>query len=117
VPTEHKADKGARNQSLFREVNERIEELTANDAVPTEELWNFLCECSSTECVATVSLRYQEYEEIRRVPTHFPIKPGHHDPDIERVVEETERYAVVEKFGEAGKRAIELDPRRNGTAA
>ena len=110
---EEKGERGARNQALFREINERIEDITGNDAVPTTELWNFVCECANTGCVQTISLGADEYEAIRRVPTHFPVALGHEYPDIERVVEQNERYAVVEKFGEAGKKAVELDPRGN----
>jgi hypothetical protein len=107
-----KAGKAARNQALFRDINERIAEITAKDHIPKDELWDFLCECWNQDCMATISLSYDEYEAIRRIPTHFPVTPGHSDPDVERVVAETKRYAVVEKFGEAGITAIELDPRR-----
>jgi hypothetical protein len=109
---EEKREKGARNQSLFRDVNEKIEQLTGAQAVPTTERWDFLCECANRDCTATMSLTMEEYEAVRRVPTHFPILVGHDDPEIERVVRENDRYAVVEKFGEAGKLAVTLDPRR-----
>lgn len=103
---------GARNQALFRDVNERIEEITDRDGYPRLEPRDFLCECANTECKATISLTRDEYEEIRRIPTRFPIARGHDDAEIERVVEETDRYVVVEKFGEGGVLAVELDPRR-----
>ena len=41
----------------------------------------------------------------------FFVKPGHGRPELERVVEENERFAVGEKFGEAGEVAEKLDPR------
>jgi hypothetical protein len=37
---------------------------------------------------------------------------GHDIPEVERVVEENERFVVVEKFGESAVVAINLDPRR-----
>jgi hypothetical protein len=52
-----------------------------------------------------------EYEAVRRIPTHFVVAPGHDVPEIERVVEKTERYVVVEKVGDAGGFAVQLDPR------
>jgi hypothetical protein len=107
-------ERAARNQSLFREVNERIEE-TARPFDPV--FTTFACECADTACKEKVSLTYEEYEAVRRWPNHFFVKPGHVFLEIERVVDETgadgSRYQVVEKFGEAGKVAIGLDPRRS----
>ena len=54
-----------------------------------------------------------EYEKLRRIPTHFAVLRGHDIPEVERVVEENERFVVVEKFGESAVVAINLDPRRS----
>jgi hypothetical protein len=104
-------EKGGRNQALFRDVNERIEKLTIADAVPTSETWDFLCECANTECVATISLTYDAYEAVRRIPTRFVVLPGHVYPEIERIVDENGGYVIVEKFGEGGKMTVARDPR------
>jgi len=111
--TEARHEKAARNQSLFRDINERIVELTENGGVPKQELWELICECADAACVEPISLTYPEYETIRRIPTHFPIKPGHELVDVERVVERRERYHVVEKIGESGRIAVSRDPRRD----
>jgi hypothetical protein len=99
-----------RRQSLFRDVNEHIGELTENfdllDQVP------IICECASTECNKQIALTQAEYENLRRIPTHFAVLPGHDIPDVERVVEQNERFVTVEKFGESALAAIKLDPRR-----
>jgi hypothetical protein len=103
----------ARNQSLFREVNERIEDISH----PHDYL-EFLCECCADDCTESVQLSLEEYETVRRHPTHFVILPGHEAAgDVERVVGENNRYLVVEKTGEAGLAAVKLDPRRRGTTA
>jgi hypothetical protein len=95
----------ARNQSLFREVNERIEKLAGdNDVV------EFLCECSDPACAITVELRVSTYEDIRSNPTHFFVKVGHDMPEIECVVSQADGYAVVEKFMET-EFAKQVDPR------
>ncbi len=104
--------RGARNQALFREVNERIEQISEDQGIPTSELWDLLCECADTDCTENIAVTHDEYEAVRRVPTRFVVKPGHVYPDIERVVDENERYAVVEKFGDAGVVSVKLDPRR-----
>ena len=101
---------GARTQTLFREVSERVDELNETRAVNGE----LLCECANKECLETITLTRAEYEDVRRVPTHFFILPGHEVPEIERIVARADGYIVVEKHGEGGKAAVRLDPRRRG---
>ncbi len=100
---------GARTQSLFREVNERIETITSEERLAESEI---ACECADMDCVESIRLTLNEYEAVRRIPTHFLVAPGHDLPEIERVVEKNERYFVVEKFGAGGTAAVRLDPRR-----
>lgn len=103
-----RAERQGRNESLFREVNERIAELNQTFHVEGSE---FLCECSREECKQPVSISIDEYEGVRRASTRFFVLPGHEDESVERVVERNERYVVVEKFGEAADEADDLDPR------
>jgi hypothetical protein len=99
-------ERAAVNQSLFREVNERIEEL-----LPSASFMDFLCECASTECTDVVPLTVEEYNAIRADGNRFFVVAGHEIPQVEKTVEITDRYLVVSKLG-AGKRIAEkLDPR------
>jgi hypothetical protein len=84
----------ARRQTLFREVNERIEELVEDEETSIQ----ILCECSDTDCLATLELRKEDYDHVRTVPTWFATARGHELPEIERVVAEFDGYAVVEKI-------------------
>jgi hypothetical protein len=104
------ADEIARKQSLFREINERIDELI--ESADLQEELTIFCECGTDKCYGQITLIEAEYEQLRRVPTHFAVLPGHDLPAVERVISKNERYLVVEKFGEAGIAAIKLDPRR-----
>jgi hypothetical protein len=103
-------DRAARNEALFRRVNERLEDVNEAFQVATEHA-EFVCECASMECVERIEIALPKYEAVRRVPTHFMIKPEHLLPDEERVVERHPDYLVVEKLGVAAERARELDPR------
>ena len=96
----------AKNQSLFREVNERIDGLR-----PEDTLIPFACECIDKDCTESLPLNRNEYEGVRRFPTHFMVMPGHELDEVELVVEQNERYAIVEMFGAAGPVAMKLDPR------
>jgi hypothetical protein len=107
MPT--RAERQGRNESLFREVNERIAEV--NQTFHVEGRSEFLCECSHEECKEPVSISIDEYEDIRRESTRFFVVPGHEDLSVERVIERTERYIVIEKIGDAAEEAEELDPR------
>ena len=72
----------------------------------------FVCECSRVDCAEAVPLTLTEYEEVRKVATHFVVRPHHVDEKVEVVVGSGEgRYVVVEKVGDAGRTAAALDPR------
>ena len=107
-----RSERAARNESLFREVNERVEVLAQKFGLATE-MTDFICECAQPTCAEVIQMTVREYEEIRRDPTHFAIAAGHEATDIERVVEKTDRYFVVAKIGTAGQVAKELDPRES----
>lgn len=100
----------ARNQSLFRSVNEQIESTNEQFAVAVEDT-AFVCECADESCTERILVSLVKYEEVRRVPTHFLVVPGHIYRQFERVIEQGAAYVVVEKFGEAGKEALKLDER------
>jgi hypothetical protein len=101
-----RAVKAARNQALWREINERIRSL-AEDSGDVD----FVCECANLECTETIQLSVAEYEHVRGSPKRFPIALGHDLPAFEDVVAADARYAVVEKKGKAGKEAARMDPR------
>lgn len=105
-----RADRAARNEALFRRVNERLEEV--NEAfAPITEYGEFVCECADVDCAEQIQLTLPAYEAVRSVPTRFVVKPRHVVPRDERVVEEHADYLVVEKIGHAGERARRLDER------
>jgi hypothetical protein len=103
VPT---AARAAKNERLFREVNDRILELQ-EDFGKAYGSAHFICECSYLECTIRLELELEEYAEVRSEATHFVVAPGHVDGDHERIVRRTDRFVVVEKFGVAGLLADE----------
>jgi hypothetical protein len=106
------ADAKARNEEIFRKVNERIEGVS--QTVPaTEPTMAFLCECDDLECHGKVEVTRAQYESVRAVPTHFIVLPDHIDPEIEHVVFSDDRFVVVEKEGAAARNAEAHDPRDN----
>jgi hypothetical protein len=108
--TQEQLKRAARNQSIFREVNERLEGLAENFKEVAETA-PFTCECADLGCIQMIDMTLSEYETIRKDPNNFFVLPGHVYPEFERVVSENERYVVVAKYEEGGELAEELDPR------
>jgi hypothetical protein len=114
---EQEALRAARNQTLYREVNEKIVELnkTFSDLLDAGGTW--VCECFDPDCTEPMELTLGEYEQLRAHPNRFAVRPGHIDERVERVVEEHEHYVVVAKLGVGEAYAISHDPRVNGGAS
>ncbi len=100
---EERFDRQARNESLMRTVNDQIaalDELSADWATPGH-LFEFQCECGEPSgCDARLQLTLTEYEVVRRQRDRFAVLPGHQTGEIEHVVEETDRYLIVDKRDE-----------------
>jgi hypothetical protein len=104
---EVRRERAARNQALFRQVNERIEELST----PSYSR-GFICECQDGACNEALSMTVEEYEDVRTDGNRFAVLPGHEAPDVEKVVQVAERYLIVAKLGTGRSIAEQLDPRR-----
>jgi hypothetical protein len=99
------------NEAIFREVNERVEEINRTFAVRTETM-EIMCECGSLRCAEMIPISVSEYERIRSDPTLFAIVPGHEAPNVEDVVERQSGFDVVRKHpGEPTAIAEATDPR------
>lgn len=96
------------NEALFREVNERIREISDSFS-QDDSTYDFLCECSDPNCTKRVVLTRAQYEEVRSDATRFVVAKGHAMPEIESVVERAKDHVVVEKEGAAADVAIHLD--------
>lgn len=97
----------ALNEDIFREMNERLEQLGEELG---EENVEFVCECADPACSDSLSIPSAVYEAVRAGSRRFLIVPGHQQGDVERVIEEHDDYIVVEKVGEAGEVAEDTDP-------
>ena len=107
-----RAEDKASRQVVFREVNERIAELSGEWSEAGVGL--FVCECSDTACAEALEIGPDEYERVRADGARFVVLPNHQLPEVERVVETNDRFLVVEKFGAAAVVARASDPRQHG---
>jgi hypothetical protein len=99
----------ARNEALFREVNEAIErgQWPGEQDAPTA----YRCECARLDCNGLISLTPRTYERIRAGSRRFVVIPGHEIKGVETIVETGDGYVVVEKRDDAGRLAEARDPR------
>lgn len=104
---ELRRERAAKNQSFFREINERIQDLAGNALSTT-----FICECLQESCSENVSMTLQEYEQVRKSSNSFFVLPGHELAEVEGTLEQTDRFLIVAKLGAGGRVAEHLDPRR-----
>jgi hypothetical protein len=119
--------RAARNQLLFREVNERIASLADRALLPEIAPIEVTCECVDMSCTSTIQISLHEFAEIDRATNRFLVVPGHELPDVEDVVERRDRFLIVSKRGAGAdlversaslRRRIELrDESANSTAA
>jgi hypothetical protein len=99
--------RAARNESLFRTVNENVRSVNETFATITD-LFTVMCECADVGCTQSIAIPRHEYVAARANDRHFVVVPSHVDPDVERVVSERDGFVMVEKTGEAGLIAEEL---------
>jgi hypothetical protein len=107
---EDRTARAGRNQTLFREVNERLQGLAEAFQHMTETS-SFACECADLGCTSMMDLRLSEYEAVRSHPNQFAVLPGHVYPDVEEVVAEHDRYVIVSKLGVGAEIAVKTYPR------
>jgi hypothetical protein len=105
------AERAARNEEVFRDVNERIEEGAEQHGVAGP--LPFHCECSRASCMQTIELLPHRYATIVRERYHFVVLPGHEEPQIERIIETQAGFFVVEKIGEAREQIDRDHPQRH----
>ena len=100
----------AGNEAGAREINEGIED--AHAGAPADRYLRVVCECGRDDCERVIAITMPEYEQVRRDPAQFAVARDHVIADLERVIDQTDRFVVVAKReGKAREVASEEDPR------
>jgi hypothetical protein len=86
------------NEALFRQVNERIQEVS-DDLGPVEDEagYQILCECGDTDCTEQLAIAPPQYEQVRSDPALFIVAHGHIAADVEGVTADRGAYQIVRK--------------------
>lgn len=105
---EEREERIARNEALFRDLNERMKEITESlSAGDLSSALDSFCECGSTDCMEKIRIAPDEYERVRAQSDRFLIAPGHDLPEVEDVVKRLESYWIVQKHEEEARIARE----------
>jgi hypothetical protein len=109
---DERARKVARNESMFRSVNEQLERINRGIGQLTGRQLRVVCECGDLACTDQLDVSLARYEEVRSDADLFIVEPGHEAPDVEDVINRTDGVVVVRKRpGEGQRVARETDPR------
>ena len=83
----------SRQSLLFREVNQRVAELS--DPWPEGDVREFLCECGDPDCTETVAVTRSDYAVAREDPCRFLLASTHIGEDM-AVRVSRDGYVIVE---------------------
>lgn len=95
-------------RDLLRASNERLDEIeySIDLAETADTRHQYACECDDLGCLRRLELTRAEYRAVRTKPLRFVVAPGHFDGAVDRLVESTDSFAVVEKIGLAAVEAV-----------
>jgi hypothetical protein len=75
----------------------------------SDKPFDFYCECSDENCRKKISLKPSEYLRMHKNSSQLVLLPGHSVAEIERIVDSSDNWIVVEKFYTPPKRAKKLN--------
>jgi hypothetical protein len=93
---EERQRRAARNELVFRSVNEQILNVTERFQSDLTDL-DLICECADSSCTGTVRLSVEEFGRIDRAQNAFIVLPGHVDDEVEDVVATRNGFVIVRK--------------------
>lgn len=83
-----------RNSLLFREVNERIRDVSISWL--ERESQELLCECPDPSCIATIAVVRADFQAVEEHPGQFLFASSHADDAGTRVLASRDGYLTVE---------------------
>ena len=94
----------ARNEVVFRKVNEEIKGLIEADDIDLP-VAPFICECGDRGCRELIRVSLADYSHVRASPRRFILAPGHGQRGGKETmtVETHDGFVVIEELGIAGE--------------
>ena len=85
------------NQQIFRDANERFEDIVEENGFDGVRPVPFLCECADMTCRGTIEITTGDYDAAHIDSDHYVILRGHQTIDNEVIVEDNVTYLVADK--------------------
>jgi hypothetical protein len=108
--------RAARNEALFRLLNQRVEKLNDAFELLLEDM-AITCECSDSACIQLLWVEPHVYQHVRANPGRFVVAVGHVDAALECAVAETAGYVIVENTAAAARLPEASDLRSDAAPA
>jgi hypothetical protein len=109
------AERIARNDPIFRDVNEQINAKAKEHNTSEEQAVPFICECADDHCTTIIPLSLGEYDDVRTDSRQFFTAFGHERFEgLVAIVSTNHNHLVVRKSGRARDIAASLDSRHDG---
>ena len=80
---------------LFREVNQRIYDISVEERKGGSGPVALVCECGEHGCTELVEITTAEYEKLRSTRNHFLVLSGHESPDLAEVAARSNGYLIA----------------------
>ena len=105
------SDTTSERRLILNEATQRLENDKARrtllNILESDDLINFICECSAEDCKEHIALTNRMFIELHKSSKEFVVKPDHETVAIETVVKKTDDYFIVRKH---------IDPELLGSA-
>lgn len=91
-----------KNEQILRDHNSKttthLKKFFHYDKTAMTSPLNFICECSNLDCAEYIALSITQYEALHKRRDRFIVHEGHITPTVEKLIDQRDGYAVVEKF-------------------
>ena len=92
--------RAALNETRFRNYNEQTSQAVVEfDGHADRGPFDVMCECALPECEESISITSEEYAHARSSALWFLVRPDHLLPEVEFLVEQHDRYWIIQKVG------------------
>ncbi len=87
-----------REEERARAVNAELKDAPEAQREAPAGAFLLVCECGHDDCRRAITVSAAQYDEVRSNPARFLVTPGHEIREYERVVDQADGVAVIEKL-------------------
>jgi hypothetical protein len=104
--------RAARNQTLYRLVNEKIQPINEAFSETLQMEGEWVCECPDEHCTEPIQMTLAENEELRSPANRFAVYPATSTPRSKTSSDKPTAICSLRRPARPGQIAIEANPRQ-----